>query len=150
MRSTAFRVFMVALLLVVAGSFGFQRAARASDAGAVIGGIVAGALVYEMLDDEPGCCGQVHYYHGPSYYHPPYRRPGYYGGTTVYYYDYYPPVTGWYYEVYPRTHAYRYDYYAPRYSERAYRAPSHAQRVGPPPAYHKPGGKYRPPSRYRK
>ena len=140
MGRTAYRLPVVALLVVLAASFGVQRAARAGDTGALIGGILAGALVYEMLDDDGYCYGHTHYY-TPRYYRPPV-----YG-----YYDYGPPVIEYrYYDHRPRSYGYRHDRYydGPRYSFKAQRAPSHAQRnVGPPPRYGG-GGKYAPPRRY--
>jgi len=142
MGRTAYRVSVVALLLVLAASFGLQRAARAGDTGAVIGGILAGALVYEMLDDDDGYCYGHTYYYTPRYYRPPVHR--YYG-----YYDYCPPVIEYrYYDHRPRSYGYDRYYDGSRYSFKAQRAPSHAQRnVGPPPGYGR-GGKYAPPRRY--
>ncbi|MBM3471753.1 MAG: hypothetical protein FJX75_00605 [Armatimonadetes bacterium] len=147
MRTTAYRTFAIALLLVLAASFGLQRAARAGDAGAVLGGILAGAIVYEMLDDD-NYCHSHYYYHSPGYYPPPVYRS--YGYT---YYDYGPPVVVYRpYDYRPRTYGYyRYDGYydGPRTSYQARRAPSHAQRnVGPPPGYGR-GGKYSPPRYYK-
>lgn len=153
MRSTPYRVPVLALMLVLAASFGVQRAARAGDAGAVIGGILAGAIVYELLDDDDnGYCGHTYYYHQtPRYYRPAYCPPPYYGSGYYYGYAYAPPVVEYhYYDSRPRTYVHR-DYDGPRYSQKAYRAPSHAQRnVGPPPRYQKSGGKYAPPSRYHR
>ena len=153
MTSTAYRVSTAALLLVLAASFGLQRAARANEAGAVLGGILAGALVYEMLDDgHHDWCGHVDYYCYPRGYRPPCGRPWYLDpGYTVYYRDWRPPAYGyWSYDYPPRTYAYRYDYSAPRgYGPE--RAPSRAQRgVGPPPPYRRGGGRYAPPPRYRR
>jgi hypothetical protein len=147
MRSTPYRVFILALMLVLTASFGIQRAARASDTGAVIGGILAGALVYELLNDGHDYCGQTYYYHrAPGYCPAPYYGSGYYYG-----YAYAPPVIEYrYYDTYPRTYVYR-DHDGRRYSHRDYRAPSHAQRdVGPPPRYQKSGRKYAPPSHYHR
>ena len=148
MRPTAYRVAITALLLVLAASFGVQRAARAGDAGAVLGGIIAGAIVYELLDDDDNY-GYSHYdYSTPRCYRQP--RYGYYdyGG---YYYT--PPVIEYRYYDYgsPGRRCRSYDYYdGGRTSYKAYRAPSHAQRnVGPPPGYGK-GGRYRAPGRYYK
>jgi hypothetical protein len=152
MRSTPYRVFILAPMLVLAASFGIQRAARASDTGAVIGGILAGALVYELLnDDDHGYCGHTYYYGAPGYYRPSYCPPPYYGSGYYYGYAYAPPVIEYrYYDTRPRTYVYR-DYDGARYNQRAYRAPSHAQRnVGPPPGYQRSGGKYAPPAHYRR
>jgi hypothetical protein len=148
MRSTVCRTSVIALLLVLAASFGLQRAARASDAGAVLGGIIAGAIVYELLDDDNGYYGPSHYYYqSPGYYRPPVCRS--YGYT---YYDYAPPVVVYRYDTCrPRPYAYRHDGYydGPRASYQARRAPSHAQRnVGPPPGYGR-GGKYAPPRYFK-
>ena len=147
MKTTVYRTSVIALLLVLAASFGLQRAARAGDAGAVLGGIIAGAIVYELLDDDNDYYGHSHYYYqSPGYYRPPVCRP--YGYT---YYG--PPVIEYrYYDYRPRTYGYRYDGYydGPRTSYQARRAPSHAQRnVGPPPGYGKGGRSYSPPRYYR-
>jgi hypothetical protein len=146
MRPSIYRVGIVALLLVVAGSFGLQRAARASDAGAILGGVIAGAIVYELLDDDDDYGCSSYYYGSPGYYRPPRYRYYDYGGC-----DYRPPVVQYrYYDYGPRGRGCgsNYNYYdGPRTS---YRAPSHAQRnVGPPPGYGK-GGRYRAPGRYYK
>jgi len=147
MRTTVYRTSVIALLLVLAASFGLQRAARAGDAGAVLGGIIAGAIVYELLDDDDGYYHTHYYYQSPGYYRPPVYGP--YGYT---YYNYAPPVVVYRYDsCRPRTY-HRYDGYyydGPRTSYQARRAPSHAQRqVGPPPGYNR-GGKYTPPRYYK-
>jgi len=152
MRPMGYRVGIMALLVVLAASFGLQRSARAGDAGAILGGIVAGAIVYELLDDDDDYGYSRYYYGSPSCYRQPRYGYGYnyydYGG---YYYN--PPVVQYrYYDYGPRGRGCgSYDYYdGGRTSHRAYRAPSHAQRnVGPPPGYGK-GGSYRPPGRYYK
>jgi len=150
MRPMAYRVAIGALLLVLAGGFGLQRAARAGDAGAILGGILAGAIVYELLDDDDDYGYYGSYGYGsPGCYRAP--RYGYYNGGGYYYA---PPVVEYRYYDYGRRGrgcgSYD-DYYdGDRTSFRAYRAPSHAQRnVGPPPGYGK-GGPYRAPGRYYK
>jgi hypothetical protein len=142
MRLAHYRMAILALLLALVASVGVQRAARASDAGAVLGGIIAGAIVYELLDDDDDYCHSRYYYSSPPRYRAP--RYGYYYG---------PPVVEYRYYDYGRRGGScgSYSYYdGPRTSTKAYRAPSHAQRnVAPPPGYGK-GDRYRAPDRYRR
>ncbi len=143
----------IAVLLVIGATLGAQRPARANDTGALIGGLIAGAIVYELLDDDDDYyCRRYYdgYYYPRDYYYPPtyYRSyPRYYrprSGVTVWYEQ--PPFGGaYYYRDYGRGHGYG----------DGRRAPSHAQRgVGPPPLYRKHGkqggGKYQPPRRYHR
>jgi hypothetical protein len=151
MGTTVYRTSVIALLLVLAASFGLQRAARAGDAGAVLGGIIAGAIVYELLDDDNDHYGHSHshyYYESPGYYRPPV-----YGSYGYPYYDYAPPVVVYRYDGYrPPTYRYRHDGYygGARTSYQARRAPSHAQRnVAPPPGYRNGGRSYSPPRHYK-
>lgn len=145
MKWPAYRLFGMTLLLALASHLGTLRPVRADDTGALIGGIIAGALVYELLDDDDYC--------GPRYYQYYYRAPGYYCRPPVWRtwgyecYTYGPPVIEYrYYEVVPRGQWY---YDGPPYSYRARRAPSHAERdVGPPPKY-RGAGKYAPPRYYK-
>ena len=154
MSRTAYSFAAVTLLIAAVATFGAPRIARANDTGALIGGLIAGAIVYELLDDDDDGPYCRRYYHYDSY-------PGRYYSPPVYYRQaprYYTPSYGttiWYDQRYPsrRTRYYR-DYdWAPRYAAPG-RAPSHAQRnVGPPPLYQKHGkkargGKYQPPRRY--
>lgn len=142
----------VALLLVIVATCGAQRAARANDTGALIGGLIAGAIVYELLDDDDDYCRTYRYYGPPPYYRPPVYYPSYP--------RYYRPsggVTIWYEGRAPSCGTYTYREHRPRYGQDQYwRAPSHGQRkVGPPAAYRRPGkkaggGRYHPPRRYGK
>jgi hypothetical protein len=142
----------IALLLVLAATLGVQRPARANDTGALIGGLIAGAIVYELLDDDDDrYCRRYYdgYYHPQRYYRPPvyyrtyprYCRPS--SGVTVWY------------DVGPSWGTYRYRDYGRGCGDGDWRrARSHAQHnVGPPPLYRKHGkqggGKYQPPKRYR-
>ena len=142
MKPATYQLTAITLLLVLAAAFGLQRPARAGDAGAVLGGILAGVLVYELLDDDDDCYTYTRYYYrAPAYYPPPRYRTWSYGYYCA------PPIVEYrYYEVTPRGYCYE----GPRYSFRARRAPSHAERdVAPPPLYRK-DGKYSPPPRYYK
>ncbi|HJN14667.1 MAG TPA: hypothetical protein QGH10_04215 [Armatimonadota bacterium] len=51
-----YRFAVLALLLVLASTIGVQRAAQAGDTGRILAGLAAGALVYELLDDDDCCC----------------------------------------------------------------------------------------------
>lgn len=143
----------IALLVVVAATVCIQRPARANDTGALIGGLIAGAIVYELLDDDDdGYCRRYHrgYYSPGPYYRPPTYYPSYpryYGPSGG--------VTIWYDECYPsrRTYGYRDCGPSHRYGD-GWRGPSQGKRnVGPPRGYGKPGkrggGRYRPPKCYR-
>ena len=155
MKESAYRVSALGLLTILAVTIGLPRVAHANDAEALLGGLIAGAIVYEMLDDDDGYCygpGYQYYYRSPGYYRPYYDPWRYRGGRTLYYRDYCPPPIDYWYRTTPRR-GYTYGYYdsGPNYGYQARRAPSHAQRnVGPPPLYQKGGGKYAPPGRYRK
>ncbi|MGQ9733103.1 MAG: hypothetical protein ACUVX8_17730 [Candidatus Zipacnadales bacterium] len=147
MSITSYRMPISVLLLTLALSFSGQRIAYANDADAVIGGILAGALVYELLDDDDDYCYRSSYH----YYAPPCYR----GGYCVEYYRYPRPYIYHRYNYCPRTYVYEYYDYewdTPRYSFRAERAPSHAKPVGPPAGYYRgggPGRKYSPPRGYK-
>jgi hypothetical protein len=143
----------IALLLVIGATLGVQRPARANDTGALIGGLIAGAIVYELLDDDDDYYGRRYY---DGYYYPRdyYRAPTYYRS----YPRYYAPrggVTVWYEDCGRSRGGYYRDYgYGRSYGD-GWKARSHAKRkVGPPPRYRKygkqGGGKYGPPRRYYK
>lgn len=130
--TTSYRWLTLALLLVLASTLGVQRAARAGDAGAILGGIVAGAIVYELLDDDN--------YHNRGYYRyntPRHQTYGYYntprryyssGPTIVYHdYDHYRPAP-------------RHSYHPPRRGQGLYAAPRGHGRGQ--------GRRYAPPRRY--
>jgi hypothetical protein len=80
MFTPGYRIGAVALMLTLAAGLGVQRVARAGDTGAVIGGIVAGALVYELLNDDDDYC-----YRGRTRYYSPRYRAGYYYDSPGYY-----------------------------------------------------------------
>jgi len=94
-----YRFAVLALLLVLASTVGVQRAAQAGDAGRILAGLAAGALVYELLDDDDCCCHtgyacRVHSSRRQNYNHRSYNYNTYryddYGprrGTTVVYRD---------------------------------------------------------------
>jgi hypothetical protein len=146
------RVTALSLLALLVAGMALPKIAHADDdTAAIIGGLLAGVIVYEMLDDDDdyNCYRRGYAYWGspsgpPSYDPWRNRRP-----TDYYYYQrrYYPPVVEYrYYDDRPRGRGYC---DAP-YSYRAQRAPSHAQRnVGPPPLY-RGGGRYGLPPRYYK
>lgn len=143
----------VALLLVIGATLGVQRPARANDTGALIGGLIAGAIVYELLDDDDDYYGR-RYYDGYCYPRGYYRPPTYYRSYPRYYA---PPtgVTVWYEDCGRSWGGYYGDYGRGRGYGDGWRARSHAQRdVGPPPLYRKygkqGGGKYQAPKRYYK
>ncbi len=143
----------IALVVVVAATVCVQRPARANDTGALIGGLIAGAIVYELLDDDDdGYCRT--YYHRPYYSGPYYRPPTYYYPSYPRYYGPSGGVTVWYEEHGPSWGGCYRDYGRGQVYGDGWRAPSHAKRnVGPPPGYGRPGkqggGKYHPPKRYR-
>ena len=129
--TTSYRWLTLALLLVLASTLGVQRAARAGDAGAILGGIVAGAIVYELLDDDGH--HRARYRHNTPYYgsHSYYNTPRYYspGGRTIVYHDYnyYTPSPRRYYRPPQRGHGL---YVAPRGHGRG-----HGRRYAPPRRY---------------
>ncbi|MGQ9730724.1 MAG: hypothetical protein ACUVX8_05555 [Candidatus Zipacnadales bacterium] len=77
------------VLVALAMTFNLQRVAQASDTGKIVGAVVAGIIVYEILDDDDaGPCWQRR----PVWYSPhkstyDYRYRGYYNGP-----GYGPPV----------------------------------------------------------
>ena len=67
-KTRAIQMTAMVLALAVAMTFSLQRAARANDTTALIGAIIAGAIVYEALDDDgPKYRAPKHYrYEGPN------------------------------------------------------------------------------------
>jgi len=138
-RGVAITLTLAVLLTV----FGLQRPARADDAGAIIGGLIAGALIYEALDND----------HHPAWYYGPPRAV--YPRSAYYYPRPYRVVRIWC----PVCHTYRPRWHTHYYRSRwvpavSYRASSHAVYADPRPPYRKPsphpGRKHNPPRRYTK
>jgi hypothetical protein len=155
MSKDLLRFASLTLLGVLVLAAGAQRAVRANDTTAFLGGLVAGAIAYDALrgNDHVACYGYEPYYAPPPvYYVPPAPTYYYVPPATTYYYA--PPVTRVWYPstvVYqPRTYVYRthdYDRPRPRQGWDGRRAPSHAV-YATPPGYRRDGpprsGKYGP------
>ena len=106
-QTRAIRTTAMILTLAVAVTFTMQRAARANDTAALIGAVIAGALVYEALDDDGPKYRPPKYYRyegpnrferawGPTYYHHgqyatpfPYRYDGHRAYGPPYRYGHY-------------------------------------------------------------